>query len=308
MLFATEKFRKDNPKTYKAFQLALQEAAQFATANPEKAADTYLRVTGAKLDRDFLIKIIKNPDVQFKLAPQNTPLAQFMHKVGAIKTAPPAGASISSTTPSSPRAAKGKARPRRGLEVGAVEPRRTDMSIHSASPVDNAENQGPLLRVDKVSLEYKTPERRVRATHQVSFDVHASERFILLGPSGCGKSTLLKAVAGFIKPTEGRIALDDRPVQGPPGPRRGVPGIRPAAAVEDAAAERGVSADRLAQAGPARADQRAMHYLDKVGLAGFADAYPHTLSGGMKQRVAIARAGHAAARAADGRALRRAGR
>ena len=89
------------------------------------------------------------------------------------------------------------------------------MSIHSASPVDNAENQGPLLRVDKVSLEYKTPERRVRATHQVSFDVHASERFILLGPSGCGKSTLLKAVAGFIKPTEGRIALDDRPVQGP---------------------------------------------------------------------------------------------
>ena len=46
-------------------------------------------MTGAKLDRDFLIKIIKNPDVQFKLAPQNTyPLAQFMHKVGAIKTAP----------------------------------------------------------------------------------------------------------------------------------------------------------------------------------------------------------------------------
>ena len=44
--------------------------------------------------------------------------------------------------------------------------------------------------------------------------MHASERFILLGPSGCGKSTLLKAVAGFIKPTEGRIALDDRPVQG----------------------------------------------------------------------------------------------
>ena len=165
VLFATEKFRKDNPKTYKAFQLALQEAAQFATANPEKAADTYLRVTGAKLDRDFLIKIIKNPDVQFKLAPQNT----YRWRSSCTRSARsrrrrPAGASISSTTPSSPRAAKGKARPRRGLEVGAVEPRRTDMSIHSASPVDNAENQGPLLRVDKVSLEYKTPER-ARARH-----------------------------------------------------------------------------------------------------------------------------------------------
>ena len=183
------------------------------------------------------------------------------------------------------------------------------MSIHSASPVDNAENQGPLLRVDKVSLEYKTPERRVRATHQVSFDVHASERFILLGPSGCGKSTLLKAVAGFIKPTEGRIALDDRPVQGGPGPRRGVPGIRPAAAVEDAAAERGVSADRLAQAGPARG-RPARHALPGQGRAGGLRRRlsPHLVRRHEAARGDRARAGHAAARAADGRALRRAGR
>ncbi len=89
VLFATEKFRRDNPKTYKAFQEALKEAASFAAANPEQAADIYLRVTGAKQDRDFLVKVIKNPDVQFKLAPQNTfALAQFMHKVGAIKHAP----------------------------------------------------------------------------------------------------------------------------------------------------------------------------------------------------------------------------
>jgi NitT/TauT family transport system substrate-binding protein len=43
VLYATEKFRADNPKTYKAFLDALQEAAQWTTANPEKAADTYLR-------------------------------------------------------------------------------------------------------------------------------------------------------------------------------------------------------------------------------------------------------------------------
>lgn len=89
VLFATEKFRKENPKTYKAFQAVLKEAAQFAAAHPDQAADTYLRVTGAKLDRDFLIKVIRNPDVQFKLEPQNTyALAEFMHKVGAIKNAP----------------------------------------------------------------------------------------------------------------------------------------------------------------------------------------------------------------------------
>lgn len=89
LLFSTEKFRESNPKTYKSFQQALTEAAAFITAHPEDAADIYLRVTGAKLDRDFLISVIKNPDVQFKVQPQNTyALAEFMHSVGAIKNKP----------------------------------------------------------------------------------------------------------------------------------------------------------------------------------------------------------------------------
>jgi NitT/TauT family transport system substrate-binding protein len=89
VLYGTEKFRKENPKTYKAFVDALAEAARFATANPEQAADIFLRTNNSKLDRDFLIKIIKNPEVQFKLTPQNTyALADFMHRVGAIKNKP----------------------------------------------------------------------------------------------------------------------------------------------------------------------------------------------------------------------------
>ena len=89
VLYATEKYRAENPKTYKAFVAALDEAAQFIAANPEKAADIYLKVSGAKIDRELLLKIIKNPQVQFKTAPQNTyPLAAFMHRVGAIKNHP----------------------------------------------------------------------------------------------------------------------------------------------------------------------------------------------------------------------------
>jgi NitT/TauT family transport system substrate-binding protein len=89
VLYATEKFRADNPKTYKAFVDALAEAARWTTANPEQAADTYIRVTKAKIDRDFLIKIIRNPEVQFKTTPQNTyVLASFLHRVGAIKNKP----------------------------------------------------------------------------------------------------------------------------------------------------------------------------------------------------------------------------
>lgn len=89
VLYATEKFRNDNPKTYKAFVDALQEAAQWITANPEKAADTYIRVSKAKIDRDLLIKVIRNPEVQFKITPQNTfGLATFLHRVGLLKNKP----------------------------------------------------------------------------------------------------------------------------------------------------------------------------------------------------------------------------
>ena len=89
VLYATEKFRAENPKTYQAFVEALNEAAQFVTAHPEKAADIYIKVSNAKIDRELLLKIIKNPEVQFKTTPQNTyPLAEFMHRVGAIKNKP----------------------------------------------------------------------------------------------------------------------------------------------------------------------------------------------------------------------------
>ena len=89
VLYTTEKFRSESPTTYKAFVDALNEAAQFVVANPEKAADIYLKVSNAKIDRNLLLSVIKNPQVQFKTAPQNTyTLASFMHRVGAIKNKP----------------------------------------------------------------------------------------------------------------------------------------------------------------------------------------------------------------------------
>ncbi|CAN7716001.1 ABC transporter ATP-binding protein [Variovorax sp. LjRoot290] len=149
----------------------------------------------------------------------------------------------------------------------------------------------PLLQVDGVSLEYRTPERVVRATHRVSFDVFASDRFVLLGPSGCGKSTLLKAVGGFVHPVEGEIRLDGRRVA-QPGPDRIVvfqefDQLPPWKTVKQNVMFPLRASGTL---GRKEAEERALHYLAKVGLARFADVHPHQLSGGMKQRVAIARA------------------
>ncbi|GGB94511.1 ABC transporter substrate-binding protein [Pseudoduganella buxea] len=86
VLYATEKYRAGNPKTYRAFVQALAEAADYAAKNPEGAADIYLKVNKSKVDRALLVKIFKNPEVQFRIAPQNTlGLAQFMHRVGAAR-------------------------------------------------------------------------------------------------------------------------------------------------------------------------------------------------------------------------------
>ena len=161
---------------------------------------------------------------------------------------------------------------------------------HTAS-IGNSPAFDTLLQVDKVSLEYRTPQRVVRATHEVSFEVDRADRFVLLGPSGCGKSTLLKAVAGFIEPVAGSIRLDGTEVR-EPGPDRIVVFQEFDQLPPWKTVKQNVMFPLLASRtlGRREAEERALHYLGKVGLEAFADAYPHSRSGGMKARVAIARA------------------
>jgi NitT/TauT family transport system ATP-binding protein len=163
-------------------------------------------------------------------------------------------------------------------------------SVANAAPVAAVASQA-LLEVDGVSLEYRTTERVVRATHQVSFDLYAADRFVLLGPSGCGKSTLLKAVGGFIAPVEGEIRLAGQRVTAP-GPDRIVvfqefDQLPPWKTVLQNVMFPLLASNTL---GRKEAAERALYYLAKVGLDKFANVHPHQLSGGMKQRVAIARA------------------
>jgi len=151
-------------------------------------------------------------------------------------------------------------------------------------------NDQALLSVRDVSLQYHTEDRVVTAVHKLSFDVFESERFVLLGPSGCGKSTLLKAVGGFIEPADGEMTLAGTTIT-KPGPDRAFvfqefDQLLPWKNVHD-----NITFPLLtAGMDKHEASGRAALYIDKVGLTGFDDNYPHTLSGGMKQRVAIARA------------------
>ena len=148
-----------------------------------------------------------------------------------------------------------------------------------------------LLDVRGVTLRYRTSKQLVTAIHRVSFAVQPADRFVLLGPSGCGKTSLLKAVGGYVHPVEGELRLRGRKIRGP-GPDRMMvfqefDQLLPWRTVIGNVAFPLRSARRLSSR---HATERARHTIDKVGLTPFANAYPHTLSGGMKQRVAIARA------------------
>ena len=163
-----------------------------------------------------------------------------------------------------------------------------DQVLATAASVDPS--HGPLLDVRGVTLQYRTAERIVTATHRVSFQVFPGDRFVLLGPSGCGKSSLLKAVAGYLDPVEGEFHLRGRPIK-QPGPDRMMvfqefDQLLPWKSVRANIMFPLLATKRL---GRNQARERAEYYIDKVGLGQFGDAYPHTLSGGMKQRVAIAR-------------------
>ena len=152
------------------------------------------------------------------------------------------------------------------------------------------QHQDPLLAVRGVTLQYKTPHHLITATYRVNFDVHQGDRFILLGPSGCGKSTLQKAVGGYITPTEGDMTLKGRKIT-QPGPDRMMvfqefDQLLPWKTVKQNVAFALQNAKRMSRR---QAEEKAMEYVEKVGLGKFADSHPHMLSGGMKQRVAIAR-------------------
>lgn len=152
----------------------------------------------------------------------------------------------------------------------------------------NAE-QSPRLSLQNIHRSFGGRE----VVSDLSLDVSAGEIVCLLGPSGCGKSTTLRIAAGVERQDTGVVALNGVPVSddkrhAPPESRSvGLmfqdfalfPHLDIAANV--AFGLKGGKAEKLRRAGL---------YLEKVGLSGFADKFPHMLSGGEQQRVALARA------------------
>jgi NitT/TauT family transport system ATP-binding protein len=148
-----------------------------------------------------------------------------------------------------------------------------------------------LMTFSAVSRDYpgRCKGETLRAIDRVSFDVREHEICVLLGPSGCGKSTLLRMAAGLDRPTSGSLSLGGRAIDGP-GRDRGMvfqsytsfPWLTVLQNIEYGLR---INGDSISIA-----EGTAEHFLRRVKLEGFRDAYPDQLSGGMRQRVALARA------------------
>jgi NitT/TauT family transport system ATP-binding protein len=140
-----------------------------------------------------------------------------------------------------------------------------------------------------MSMSFETRGGDVLALDDVTVEIPDAHFACIVGASGCGKSTLLNIMAGLVRPTDGRIEVGERVVEGP-GEDRGMvfqsytlfPWLRVRENIEFGPSLKRVAADERRRI--------ADGLLAEMGLAEFARAYPRELSGGMKQRVAIARA------------------
>ncbi len=160
-----------------------------------------------------------------------------------------------------------------------------------SSPTDNAGTDAPLIVADGAAMTF--PSGDVRALAPLGFGVGRGDFVSIVGPSGCGKSTLLRLVAGLLRPTEGTLMIGGRP---PQDARRddanALSFVFQQAALLPWRTVAGNVALPLELEGAGRLDRRARvkEMLELVGLAEFARAYPHQLSGGMQMRVSLARA------------------
>jgi ABC-type Fe3+/spermidine/putrescine transport system ATPase subunit len=148
---------------------------------------------------------------------------------------------------------------------------------------------------ERPSVELESVSKRfddVVAVRELSLQLRPGEFFTLLGPSGCGKTTTLRMIAGFERPSAGRVLIDGSDVAGLPAHKRPTNtvfqsyALFPHLSVSDNVAF-GLRRKRVPKQ---EISDRVTAELERVGLARFANRRPNQLSGGQQQRVALARA------------------
>ena len=151
----------------------------------------------------------------------------------------------------------------------------------------------PHINIDGLSLQYRSKTGTVAALQDVSMDIPPRSFISVVGPSGCGKTTLMKVLSGVLKPSSGRVTIDNRPIeQTDLSGKIGYVFQRPLLLPWRTALDNVLLTTEIARKDMPY-EQRladAKNWLALTGLSGFENRLPHELSGGMQQRVSICRA------------------
>lgn len=144
-----------------------------------------------------------------------------------------------------------------------------------------------MIELHEVGKAYQTDKGHAWAVGNVSLSIAKGEFVSIVGPSGCGKSTLLNMIAGFLEPSSGTIRVAGKPVQGKVPESLGYI-FQKDTLLPWFTVYRNVSLGLKFQGVPESEIKPRVERLLELGhLEGFAHAYPHQLSGGMRRRVAL---------------------
>ena len=146
----------------------------------------------------------------------------------------------------------------------------------------------PVIAARHVTMTFTTRKGPLTVLEGFDLQVQPGEVVCIVGASGCGKSTFLNLVAGFLRPSEGEVLLEGRPISRVE-PRCGMIFQSYALFPWMTVLENVAFGPRLKGASRRACRERARHWISMVGLDGFEHAYPEELSGGMQQRVALSR-------------------
>ncbi len=146
------------------------------------------------------------------------------------------------------------------------------------------------IGVKRLSKSFQLAGTAIEAVREVSFDVRRGEFVALLGPSGSGKSTVLNMIATLVRPSDGEILIDGKPVMaGKVTPNVGYVFQRDTLFPWRTVAENIGYGLQLAGVSESQRKERIAASVAQAGLKGFEDAYPSALSGDMRQRAALMR-------------------
>jgi len=144
------------------------------------------------------------------------------------------------------------------------------------------------LVVERVAKSYEVDGRIVPVIGDLSLTLGKGEIVSIVGPSGCGKTTLLNTLCGLLTPDSGRIRWNGREIAGQPQ-NVGYMLQKDLLLPWRTALSNTMLGLEIRGVAASEAEDRSRAMLDQLGLHGFADHFPSTLSGGMRQRVALAR-------------------